>query len=163
MQETRERGLVNPQTVPLLLLVRQVGCGAPVRPILVVWFFLHCVSPRYPRGTGGILGVWFVAPRPSAALGAFARAVSGASWRLFTGGGALCVLSAVSVATARLFTGTRAVCGMRVLLVALLVSPPPSLLCLGFVFACCPRPFVFAFFFCCGLLDAFFFLLLLFF
>ena len=75
--------------VPLLLLVRRVGSVAPVRPTLEVWF---------------------VAPCPSAALGVFAGAVSGASWRFFTGARALCVLCALSLATWHLFTGARALC-----------------------------------------------------
>ena len=90
--------------VPLLLLARCVGWVATVRPTLGVWFVSLC-SPAAP--------------------GAFARAVSGASWRLFTGAGALCVLCAVSPATWLPFTGVRTVCGTRVLLVASLGSPPP--------------------------------------
>ena len=73
--------------VPLLLLARQVGWVAPVRPTL---------------------GVWVVAPCCSVALGAYAHAVSMATWRLFS--------------------GVHAVWGTRVLLVALLGSPIPSLL-----------------------------------
>ena len=120
----RTRGL----GVPLLLLARRVGLVAPARTTL---------------------GVWLVVPCPSAALGVFARALSGASWRLFTAARALCVLCAVSVATWPLFTGARAVCGTRVLLVASLGSPPP--------------PYCFCVFFpCCCLLDAFLFSLLLF-
>ena len=87
--------------VPLLLLARPVGWVAPVRPTL---------------------GAWFVAPFPSAALGACACAVYGAYWRLFTGVCALCVLCAVSVATWCLFTGARAVNDMCALLVASLGS-----------------------------------------
>ena len=94
--------------VPLVLLARRVGWVAPVR---------------------ATLGVWFVAPCPSAALGACVRAVSGASWRLFTGARALCLLCAVSA----VFTGGRAESGVRVLLVASL-GPPPSFLCLCFCF-----------------------------
>ena len=117
--------------VPLLLLAPQVGWVAPVRPTL---------------------GLWFVAPYPCAAPGVFAFAVSGASWRLFTGARALCVLFAVSVATWHLFTGARAlyvlcavsvatwclstgaraVCGTCLLLVALLGSSPPPTVVLFF-------------------------------
>ena len=78
-------------------LARRVSWVAPVRPTL---------------------RVWVVAPCPSAALGACACAVFGASWRLFTGARALCVPCVVSVATWRLFTGACAVCGMHLLLVA---------------------------------------------
>ena len=87
--------------VPLLLLAQRVGWVAPVR------------STR---------GVWFIAPRPSAALGVFVLQVSGGSWRFFTGARALFVLFAESLATWRLFTGACAVCGTRVLV----GSPPPS-------------------------------------
>ena len=73
---------------------------------------------RLGRPIAPTLQVWFIAPCPSAALGACACAVSGVSWRLFTDVRVLCVLCAVSVANWRLFTGARAVCGMRVLLVA---------------------------------------------
>ena len=66
--------------VPLLPLARWVGWVAPVRPTL---------------------GLWFVAPCSSAALGACAPASSGASWRVFIGAHALCVLCVVSVATWR--------------------------------------------------------------
>ena len=97
--------------VPLLLLARRVGWLAPVRPSL---------------------GLWFVAPCPSAVLGAYARVVSGASWRMFTAARILCVLRAVSVATWRLFTGVCAVWSTRVMLVASFGSP--SLL---FVFFSC--------------------------
>ena len=82
--------------VPLLPLARQVGWVAPVRLTL---------------------GVWFVAPCPSAALSACVRAVSGASCCLFTGAHALCDLCAVSVPTWRSFTRACAVCGIRLLLV----------------------------------------------
>ena len=89
--------------VPLLLLVGRIGWVAPVRPTL---------------------GVWFVVPCPSAALGAYVCAVSGAPWRLFTGVRVPCVLCAMFVATWRLFTGVRVVCGTRVVLVASLPPPP---------------------------------------
>ena len=90
--------------VPLLLLALRVGWVASMRPTL---------------------GVCFVVPYPSAALSAFAPAVSGASWRLLTGARALCVLRAVSLLTWRLFTGAHAVRRTRVLLVASLGSLPP--------------------------------------
>ena len=80
-----------------LPLAQRVGWVAPLRPTL---------------------GVWFVAPCPSAALAACLCAVSRASWRLLTGVHALYVPCGVSMATRRLFTGARAVCGMHVLFVA---------------------------------------------
>ena len=89
--------------VPLLLLARRVGLVAPVRPTL---------------------GLWFVVPCPTAALGAYARAVSGAPWRLFTGVRVLCVVCALSVATWSLVTGLRIMCGTIVVLVASLAPPP---------------------------------------
>ena len=95
---------------PLLLLARRVGWVAPVPPTL---------------------RMLFVAPCPSAAIGAFARAGSDASRRLFTGARAVCVLCAVSVATWRLFSSPRALSGTRVLLVASFGSPP---LLIAFVF-----------------------------
>ena len=106
--------------VPLLPLARQVGWVAPVRPAL---------------------GVWFVAPCPSAALGGCACAVSLPTWHLFTSVRALCFLFVVSAATWRLFTGARAVCGMFVLLVALSGTPsPPFFVFLSLFF--CPCLFV---------------------
>ena len=74
--------------VPLQPLARRVGWVAPVR-----W----------------TLGVWFVAPCPSAALGACACAVSWATLRLFTSACTRCVPCAVSVVTRRLVTGARCV------------------------------------------------------
>ena len=86
---------------------RTCGLGVPLLPLArrVRWVAQACLT----------LGVWFLAPCPSAALGACACAVSGASWRLFTGAHALCSPCTVSVATWRLFTGARPVCGMHVL------------------------------------------------
>ena len=81
------------------------------------------------------LVVWFVTSCPSAALGAFACAVSGASSCLFTGARALCVLCAVTAATWRLFTGARAVCCTRLQFVSSLGSLPPSLLFLCLIFS----------------------------
>ena len=102
-----------------MLLARRVGWVAPVRPTL---------------------GQWFVAPCPSAALGVYTCAASGAPWRSFTGLRVPCILCAVSVASWHLLTGVRVVCGTHVVLVASLGSPPP---------------------FCGWLFDAFLFLFLL--
>ena len=89
------------------------------------WSIAHATFPAGRLGSPSASDpwVWFVVPCPSAARGACARAVSGASWRLFNGVRALCVPCAVSMATWRLLTSVRAVCCMRLLLVA---SLPPS-------------------------------------
>ena len=100
---------------PLLLLARRVGLVTPVRPPLRLWFFVPC---------------------PSAAPGAYARAVSGTSWRLFTSVPVPCVLCTVSVATWRLFTGVHVVCGMRVVFAA---SSPPLFWVFGFFDFCLKR------------------------
>ena len=67
--------------------------------------------------------LWFAVACCSAALGAHARAASGAPSPFFTGVRNPCVLCTVSVATWRLFTGVRIVCGRRVVLVASWGSP----------------------------------------
>ena len=112
--------------VPLLQLARWVGLVTPVCPTL---------------------GVWFVAPCPSATLGACACGVSWPTLRLLTSAHALCVPCAVLATTWPLFTGARAVCSMCVLLVTSSGTPPtPSF------FVSCPRLFVrglYLFFFFC--------------
>ena len=113
------RARTNGLGVPLLYLARWAGWVAPVRPTL---------------------GMWFVAPCPSAALGASVCPVSSTTWRLFTGARALGVPCAVSAATWLLFIDEHAVCGMCVFLMASLGTPPPP-----FFFPCfssCPRLFV---------------------
>ena len=101
--------------VPLLLLAGRVCGVAPVRPTL---------------------GLCLVVPCPSAALGAYGRAVSGASSHLFTGACLLSILCAVSVATWCLFNGVCAVWDMRVMLVALLFPSPPFCCCCRIVNIC---------------------------
>ena len=109
--------------VPLLLLAWRVGLVVPVRPTLGMWFVVLC---------------------PAAALGAYTRAVSGASGRLFTGACIPCVLCPVFVATLRLFTSVRAVRGTCVMLVASFGSPL-YLSCCIFVRCCLLDPFFFFF------------------
>ena len=76
-------------------LARAIGLGVPllVRAWRVGW-----VAP-----VALTLGVWFAVPCPSAALGVYARALSGAPWRLCTGAHVPCILYAVFEATWRLF------------------------------------------------------------
>ena len=83
----------------------------------------QCVRP---------LGCGLLCPCRSAALGAHARAASGAPSPFFTGVRDPCVPCAVSLATWRLFTGVRIVFGRRVVLA--IWWGPPLFLCFCFYF-----------------------------
>ena len=103
---------------------------------LVVW-----VVPVHPT-----LGVWLVVLCLSAALDVYARAMSWAPLRAFTGVPILCVPCGVYVATWRLFTSLRVVCGTRLVWMASSVSPHPVSFCcllVAFFFFVC---FCFVFF-----------------
>ena len=145
-------GCVPARLSPVVAMAPGDVCHAPrCSPTGVGPVALEYRSCSWPGGSAGSsqcvrpCGVWFVVPCPSVALRAYARAMSGASWRLFTGARVMCLLCAVSVATWLLFIAVRAVCGTRVTLVASLGSP--LLLFVFFVVSCSILSSFFFFFF----------------